>query len=72
MTAEQFTYWLQGFVEMHGECPSPVQWKQIKDHLQAVFVKVTPYYGPAYVPPVPPMVPITNPPEWIEPLRIIC
>lgn len=44
MTTEQFTYWLQGFVELtpDGEVPSAVQWRAIKDHLKTVFVKVTP------------------------------
>lgn len=42
MTSEQFAYWLQGFVELHGSEPTAEQWKQIKDHLQLVFVKVTP------------------------------
>ncbi|HDG0630495.1 TPA: hypothetical protein PFA69_004638 [Serratia marcescens] len=45
MTPEQFTYWLQGFVELHGEMPSEAQWESIKDHLQTVFVKVTPIGG---------------------------
>ncbi|QIC87519.1 hypothetical protein F0336_14145 [Serratia liquefaciens] len=42
MTPEQFTYWLQGFVELHGDLPTDDQWKSIKEHLQTVFVKVTP------------------------------
>ncbi len=42
MTPEQFAYWLQGFVELHGELPSEEQWKLIKEHLQTVFNKVTP------------------------------
>lgn len=42
MTPEQFAYWLQGFVELHGSEPTAEQWQQIKDHLQTVFVKVTP------------------------------
>jgi hypothetical protein len=45
MTPEQFTYWLQGFVELHGELPTSEQWKSIKEHLQTVFVKVTPKTG---------------------------
>lgn len=45
MTPEQFTYWLQGFVELHGEMPSEAQWKSIKEHLQTVFAKVTPQVG---------------------------
>lgn len=42
MNTEQFTYWLQGFVEIHGAPPSAEQWQMIKDHLQTCFVKVTP------------------------------
>lgn len=40
MTPDQFTYWLQGFVEMNGgKEPTKAQWKMIKDHLQLCFVK---------------------------------
>lgn len=47
MTAEQFTYWLQGFFELTGgERPSAAQWQAIGDHLQAVFTKVTPQRFP--------------------------
>lgn len=47
MTAEQFTYWLQGFFELTGgERPSATQWQAIGDHLQAVFTKVTPQRFP--------------------------
>lgn len=43
MTAEQFTYWLQGFSELNdGETPTPAQWSSIQDHLKLVFTKVTP------------------------------
>jgi hypothetical protein len=45
MTSEQFTYWLQGFIELYGEIPSEAQWQSIKEHLQTVFVKVTPPVG---------------------------
>lgn len=47
MTPEQFAYWLQGFTELTGDlqAPSPAQWQAIKDHLQTVFVKVTPTVG---------------------------
>lgn len=41
MTPENFTYWLQGFIELHGELPTQEQWDMIKKHLQIVFVKVT-------------------------------
>lgn len=39
MTPEQFAYWLQGFVELHGTEPTAEQWQQIKDHLQTVSAK---------------------------------
>ena len=47
MTPEQFAYWLQGFTELSPdmERPSAAQWQAIKDHLQTVFVKVTPPVG---------------------------
>lgn len=41
MTTEQFIYWLQGFVELHGAPPSASQWEVIKEHLQLVFDKKT-------------------------------
>lgn len=45
MNNDQFTYWLQGFVEMNnGQYPSPEQWQMIKEHLQLCFNKVTPTY----------------------------
>jgi len=43
MTTEQFTYWLQGFFEIHN--PKELDEKQtqiIKDHLELVFKKETP------------------------------
>ena len=52
MTAEQFTYWLQGFVELSdGTPPTKDQWSRIEEHLQLVFTKVT---GPSKLP-VPPI-----------------
>jgi hypothetical protein len=45
MTAEQFSYWLNGFVELNGDQqPTAAQWKSITEHLNTVFVKVTPAY----------------------------
>ena len=45
MNHDQFTYWLQGFVEMNGgNMPNEWQWRMIKDHLKTCFVKVTPTY----------------------------
>ena len=43
MTPEQFTYWLQGFIEIND--PKTIEEKEtqiIKDHLATVFKKVTP------------------------------
>lgn len=43
MTAEQFTYWLQGYFEINDpERISPLETKIIKDHLALVFKKETP------------------------------
>lgn len=41
MTVNDFTYWLQGFAELHGEPPTPQQWEMIKEYLSLVFEKVT-------------------------------
>lgn len=48
MTPEQFTYWLQGFVELSGigDQIDSAKWRMIKDHLQEVFKKQTPVYTP--------------------------
>jgi hypothetical protein len=49
MSPEQFTYWLQGFTELNGaEQPTAEQWKSITEHLQTVFVKVTPPVSPPF------------------------
>jgi hypothetical protein len=42
MTPENFTYWLNGFVELNGTPPTPEQWDCIKEHLKLVFTKETP------------------------------
>ena len=43
MTAEQFTYWLQGYLEIENPDNIPLNQTQIiKDHLNLVFNKVTP------------------------------
>jgi len=45
MTAEQFTYWLQGFMETADpKSINETQTQIIKDHLALVFGKVTPDY----------------------------
>jgi hypothetical protein len=41
MDATQFTYWLKGYTELGGDCPTPAQWEVIKEHLDLVFNKVT-------------------------------
>jgi hypothetical protein len=56
MNTEQFAYWLQGFVELHGQQPTQEQWSAIKDHLKLVFEKKTPGYEP-----VPHLTPATGP-----------
>jgi hypothetical protein len=43
MTAEQFTYWLQGFMEINDpETLGVRETQMIKDHLKLVFDKQTP------------------------------
>ena len=54
MTSEQFTYWLQGFMEISN--PTTLDEKQtqiIKDHLALVFDKQTP--DRTFIPPLAPM-----------------
>jgi hypothetical protein len=43
MTAEQFVYWLQGYLEIDNPSNIPLNQTQIiKDHLKLVFKKETP------------------------------
>jgi hypothetical protein len=42
MDSLHFCYWLQGYSELQSGVPTPEQWKSIQEHLQTVFVKVTP------------------------------
>ena len=71
MTPEQFTYWLQGFVEIREAEQVGLterEWDIIKDHLKTVFHKVT----PTYIQPVPMpgngVGPFTNYPQpWNSP-----
>lgn len=71
MTPEQFAYWLQGFAELNpNNPPNAIQWKQIQDHLNTVFKKVTPSYPT--INPVNPMSPIPYMPQsplnpWTSP-----
>jgi hypothetical protein len=42
MTPQDFTYWLQGFVEVtNAESISDTQWRMIKEHLALTTKKVT-------------------------------
>lgn len=43
MTPEQFSYWLNGFVELNPQAMLTLtQWQIVKDHLALVHQKVTP------------------------------
>ena len=57
MTAEQFVYWLQGFIEIEDpRSIDPVKTQIIKDHLKLVFDKQTPVRSnptPTYIPTLP-------------------
>ncbi len=57
MTPEQFTYWLQGYIEIREKSgsisPTPEEWAVIKDHIKTVFHKVTPNYQPVQPVPMP-------------------
>lgn len=61
MTPEQFTYWLQWFVEIAWDTPSEQEWSIIKDHLATVFNKVTPKYPWIWTQPIRPIQPTTQP-----------
>jgi hypothetical protein len=41
MTPQDFTTWLNGFVEINGKLPTSEQWKIIVEKLQSVFQKET-------------------------------
>lgn len=81
MTPEQFAYWLQGFVEIHGSAPTTHEWTIIKDHLATVFKKITPDrqpypLGPGIVAPTyptwpNPLTPFTTTPTYTKP-DLIC
>ena len=74
MTTEQFTYWLQGFAELHPEPPSAEQWQAIRDHLALVFNKQTPnrISFPATADPVPYYPPNAAFPKPYLPATTIC
>lgn len=70
-----FCQWLQGFAELSGTgVPTSEQWRMIKEHLQTVFVKVTPPLVP--ITPLNPLDTLPTPdqpnfPSW-PPGTIIC
>lgn len=78
MTPEQFTYWLQGFVEIRETEKVGLterEWDIIKDHLKTVFNKVTPYRPhPSDITNVPGKInPFdTGTPPWNNPSTTIC
>lgn len=52
MTAEQFTMWLHGYLEISGATKLEEKELQVvKDHLEKFFVKVTPDRVVTYTPP---------------------
>lgn len=64
MTPENFTYWLQGFVELNGDKnPNDEQWKMIVKHLQLVFTNVTKPESPDRAHP------LENNPSIVNPYR---
>ena len=72
MTAEQFVYWLQGFMEINDpDRISPIETKIIKDHLALVFKKETPVRTISI--PNTPQPYITAPyPEWLRKNTVYC
>jgi hypothetical protein len=80
MTAEQFVYWLQGFMEVAN--PGTINESEtqvIKDHLKLVFDKQTPDRYPLGVPNSLPFIQPASPPYepgkpyWeIDPNRVYC
>lgn len=41
MNAQNFVYWINGYVELNGGCPTEEQWEQIKAHLRLCMLNVT-------------------------------
>jgi hypothetical protein len=77
MTAEQFVYWLQGFMEVANPTTlNESETQVIKDHLKLVFDKQTPdRYPSVSIPFVQPAGPMYEPgkPYWeIDPNRVYC
>ena len=79
MTPEQFTYWLQGYMEIHHpSCKSPNeialsahQVQVIKDHLKTVFDKQTPERL-IYKTTDPYITPNDTGTPWTEAPKVIC
>lgn len=70
MTPEQFTYWLQGFVEMNPEAMlTHTQWEILKDHLKLTMNKQTPYRFPMPSIGTPGITPVQGP---YQPPALIC
>jgi hypothetical protein len=75
MTAEQFTYWLQGFMEIEDpQTLTKQQTQVIKDHLKLVFDKQTPdRTNPMFSPStVQPFNPVWQEPHRINPFDVTC
>ena len=73
MTPEQFTYWIQGFIEIND--PKTIGEKEtqiIKDHLATVFNKVTPNYKPNDTGIWEAPYPQPTYPDWFTKPTIIC
>ena len=72
MTAEQFTYWLQGFMEINDpETLTRRETQIIKDHLALVFKKETPNRIVSI--PNTPQPYVTSPyPDWINKPTVYC
>jgi len=78
MDAHQFAYWLQGFAELNEAPPTVEQWQSIREHLETVFVKVTPpVHSPSQIWPgtVTPLVQPRHPADtnrWVMPATVEC
>lgn len=59
MNAEDFCWWLQGFIDLDGSEPTDEQWQTIKAHVKVILKKdklssFNPYMlGPVYEPRIP-------------------
>ena len=75
MTARDFVYWLQGYLELEntGAGLTPLQKEIIKEHLKLVFDKQTPDFYPSIpinTPIVGPYKPYVNTPHTGDPLPL--